>query len=144
SSRFHDVTFHVMAAENIQLEEKFDLIILSNLVGFLDDVQSVFSQLRKVSHPRTKIIITYYNFLWEPFVKFAELTGIKRKTPNQNWLLKHDIKNLLALSGFEVYRKANRMMFPFYIPLLSSFLNRFLVQMPLFRLMALNSFTFAK
>jgi len=142
--RFPDVEFHTMAAENIQLEEKFDLIILSNLVGFLDDVQSVFRQLHKVCHPRTKIIITYYNFLWEPFVKFAEVTGIKRKTPNQNWLLKHDIKNLLALCGFEVYRKANTMMFPFYIPLLSSFLNRFLVRMPLFRLLALNSFTFAK
>ena len=142
--QFSDVEFHVMAAENIQLDEKFDLIILSNLVGFVDDVQSVFEQLRKVSHPRTKIIITYYNFLWEPFVKFAELIGLKRSTPNQNWLLKHDIKNLLALSGFEVYRKANTMMFPFYIPLISSFLNRFLVRMPLFRLLALNSFTFAK
>jgi SAM-dependent methyltransferase len=143
-TQFPDVEFHTMAAENIQLEEKFDLIILSNLVGFLDDIQSVFNQLHKVCHPRTKIIITYYNFLWEPFVKFAELTGLKRKTPNQNWLLKHDIKNLLALSGFEVYRKANTTMFPFYIPLLSSFLNRFLVRMPLFRLLALNSFTFAK
>ena len=143
-NRFNDVEFHVMAAEEIHLDEKFDLIILSNLVGFLDDVQSVFNQLNKVCHSRTKIIVTYYNFLWEPLVKFAELTGIKRKTPNQNWLLKHDIKNLLALSGFDVYRKANTMMFPFYIPLLSSFLNRFLVRMPLFRLLALNSFTFAK
>jgi len=143
-SRFPEVEFHTMAAESIDLVEKFDLIILSNLVGFLDDIQSVFSQLHKVCHPRTKIIITYYNFLWEPLVKFAELTGLKRKTPNQNWLLKHDIKNLLALSGFEVYRKANTMMFPFYIPLISSFLNRFLVRMPLFRLLALNSFTFAK
>jgi len=142
--QFSDVEFHVMAAENIQLEEKFDLIILSNLVGFLDDVQLVFKQLQKVCHPGTKIIITYYNFLWEPLVKFAELIGIKRATPNQNWLLKHDIKNLLALSGFEVYRKTNTTMFPFYIPLLSSFLNRFLVRLPLFRLLALNSFTFAK
>jgi len=143
-SKYDDVEFRVMSAEDIQLDEKFDLIILSNLVGFLDDVQLVFSQLRNVCHDRTKIIVTYYNFLWEPLVKFAELTGIKRKTPNQNWLLKHDIKNLLALSGFEVYRKANTMMFPFYVPLLSSFLNKFLVRMPLFRLLALNSFTFAK
>ena len=144
SSRFQDVEFHVMAAEDIHLNEKFDLIIISNLIGFVDDVQSVFQQLHKVCHPRTKIIITYYNFLWEPLVKFAETIGIKTKTPDQNWLLQQDIHNLLSLSGFETYRTVRTMMFPFYIPLLSPFLNRFLVRMPLFRLFALNSFTFAK
>lgn len=62
-NRFRDVDFHVMAAEDIQLSEKFDLIIISNLIGFVDDVQGVLSQLKKVCHSNTKIIITYYNFL---------------------------------------------------------------------------------
>ncbi len=144
ASRFPEVEFHTMAAEDIQLNEKFDLIILSNLIGFADDVQSVFQQLHKVCHPNTKIIITYYNFLWEPLVKFAETIGIKRKTPNQNWLLQQDIRNLLSLSGFETYRTVRTMMFPFNIPLLSPFLNRFLVRLPLFRLLSLNFFSFAK
>lgn len=143
-SQFPETEFRVMAAENLELDETFDLIILSNLVGFVDDVQAVFHQLKKVSHPNTKIIITFYNFLWEPVIKFAELFGIKRKTPDQNWLLQQDIRNLLSLSGFEVYRRMNTMMFPFYIPLLSPFLNRFLVRMPLFRLLALNTYSFAK
>jgi SAM-dependent methyltransferase len=143
-SRFSDVEFHTMPAENPDLNETFDLIILSNIIGFADDVQAIFIALKKVCHPNTKIIITYYNFLWEPLVKFAEITGIKRKTPNQNWLLQQDIKNLLSLAGFEVYRKVNAMMFPFYIPLLSPFLNRFLVRLPLFRLLALNTYSFAK
>ncbi len=143
-SQFNDVTFHVMNAENILLNEKFDLIILSNVIGFVDDILEVFRQLQKVSHQQTKIIITYYNFLWEPLIKFAELIGIKTKTPNQNWLLQQDIKNLLSLAGFETYRKVNAMMFPFYVPLISPFLNRFLVRMPLFRLFALNMYSFAK
>ncbi len=143
-SQFNDVTFHVMNAEDIQLNEKFDLIILSNVIGFVDDILEVFRQLQKISHQQTKIIITYYNFLWEPLIKIAELIGIKTKTPNQNWLLQQDIKNLLSLAGFETYRKVNAMMFPFYIPLLSPFLNRFLVRMPLFRLFALNMYSFAK
>ncbi|CAN5626545.1 bifunctional class I SAM-dependent methyltransferase/glycosyltransferase family 2 protein [soil metagenome] len=142
--RFPEVTFHTMAAEQLELNETFDLIILSNLIGFVDDLQTVFQQLRKVCHPNTKIIITYYNFLWEPFVKLAEKIGIKTKTPNQNWLLQQDISNLLALAGFETYRKVNTMMLPFNIPLLSPFLNRFLVRMPLFRLLALNTYSFAK
>ena len=143
-SRFNDVEFHVMAAEQLELTEKFDLIILSNLIGFVDDIQGVFDQLQKVCHSRTKIIITYYNFFWEPFIKFAELIGIKTKTPHQNWLSQHDIRNLLLLAGFDTYRRVNSMMFPFNIPLLSPFLNRFLVRMPFFRLFALNMYSFAK
>lgn len=142
-SQFTDVEFHVMAAEDIQLNEKFDLIILSNLIGFVDDVQNVLSQLRKVCHTNTKIIITYYNFFWEPFIKFAEALGIKTKTPNQNWLSQQDIKNLLSLTGFDTYRKVNSMLFPYNIPLLSPFLNRFLVRLPFFRLFALNMYSFA-
>lgn len=142
--RFPEIEFHTMAAENLELNETFDLIILSNLIGFLNDVQAVFQQLRKVCHSNTKIIITYYNFLWEPFVKFAELVGIKTRTPNQNWLLKQDIRNLLSLAGFETYRTRNTTMLPFYIPVISGFLNRFLVKMPLFRLLALNTYSFAK
>ncbi len=144
AGHFKDVEFHVMAAENLELNETFDLVIISNLIGFVDDVQTVFQQLKKVCNANTKIIITYYNFLWEPWVKFAELIGVKKKTPNQNWLLQQDINNLLSLAGYETYRSMNTMLFPFYIPLVSSFFNRFLVRMPLFRLLALNNFSFAK
>ena len=70
--RFPAMELHVMRAEEISLNEKFDLIIISNLIGSLDDVQLVFEQLEKVCHERTKIIVTYYNFLWEPLIKFAE------------------------------------------------------------------------
>jgi len=69
--KYPTINFHVMEAENIQLNEKFDLIILSNLIGYLDDVQKVFKQLHTVCHPQTRIIITYYNYLWEPFLKLA-------------------------------------------------------------------------
>lgn len=141
--QFDDVEFMVMPAEHIQLEEKFDLVILSNLIGFVDDVQNVLHQLRKVSHANTKIIITYYNFFWEPFIKFAEAIGLKTKTPNQNWLSQQDIKNLLSLAGFDTYRKVNTMLFPFNVPLLSPFLNRFLVRLPFFKLFALNMYSFA-
>src|ERR1700744_6717075 len=53
--QFPGVEFHCMNAENIQLNEKFDLIILSNLVGYLDDIEKVFFEMRKVCHPETKI-----------------------------------------------------------------------------------------
>lgn len=135
--------FKVMAAENLDLPEKFDLIILSNLIGFVDDVQFVFEQLHKVCHSRTKIIVTYYNYFWEPILKLSEWLGLKTKTPNQNWLTQADIKNLLFLAGFDEYRRTNMMLLPVYIPLISELFNKFLVKLPLIRAMALNSYSFA-
>jgi SAM-dependent methyltransferase len=138
------IEFQVMAAEEIQFSEKFDLVILSNLIGYLDDVQHVLEEIRKVCHENTKIIITYYNYLWEPLLKFAESIGLKKKSPKQNWLTLQDINNLLYVSGFDVYRNAKRMIFPFYIPLVSGFLNRFVAKFPFFRFFSLNNYTFAK
>lgn len=142
--QFPELRLQVMLAENLQFDETFDLIILSNLIGYLDDIQDVFAQLHKVCHPGTKIIITYYNFLWEPVLKFGELIGYKTKTPQQNWLSLSEISNLLALSGFTVYRHSRRMILPVYIPLLSELLNNVLAKFPFFRTFSINNFTFAK
>jgi SAM-dependent methyltransferase len=143
-AQFPGLEFKVMAAEKIELDEKFDLIILSNLIGFVDDVQIIFEQLHKVCHSRTRVIVTYYNHFWEPVLKFAEFIGLKTKTPNQNWLTQIDIKNLLMLAGFDVYRRASRMVLPVYIPLLSSFFNNILAKLPLIKLLAVNNYSFAK
>jgi len=142
--QFPDLEFHVMKAEELSLSKKFDVVILSNLIGYLDDIESVFKQLHKVSHSRTKIIVSYYNFLWEPLLNFGELTGLKTSTPKQNWLTLKDINNLLYLAGFDVYHNSRRMLIPFYIPLLSGLVNLFLANLPVFRLFCLNHFAFAK
>ena len=138
------IEFHEMAAEQIKLEQKYDLIILSNLIGYLEDIENVFKELHKVCHPGTKIIITYYNYLWEPFLNLGEKLGLKSPTPVQNWLTTSDINNLLFIAGFDVYRNSKRMIFPIYIPLISEFLNKYLAKFPLFRFFSLNIYTFAK
>ena len=142
--QFPDLELYQMSAEDLQFDRKFDVIILSNLIGYLDDIQDVFTKLKQVCHSQTKIIITYYNFLWEPILKFGEWVGYKTKTPNQNWLSLAEINDLLSLSGFQVYRNSKRMMLPVYIPLLSEVCNNFLGKFPLFRLFSINNFTFAK
>ena len=142
--KYPEVEFIKMDACHLQLEKKFDFIILSNLVGHVDDVQKLFEELHKVMHRDTKVIVSYYNYLWEPFLKFAEFIGLKTKTPLQNWLTLKDINNLLSLAGLEVYRNDKRTIFPFFIPLLSWFFNKFLGNIFLFRWVSINIFTFAK
>ena len=138
------IRFELMDAENITLVEKYDVIILSNLIGVLEDVEHVFKELNRVSHEKTRIIVTYYNRLWEPVIKLAESLRLKRKTPNQNWLSTHDISNLLYLAGFETYKHNRSMFIPYRIPLISSFFNKFLSRLPLLNALSLNQFVFAR
>jgi SAM-dependent methyltransferase len=142
--RDKNIEFLVMDANNMTLSGTYDLIILSNLIGMVDDIERVFEQVRKVCHPNTKVIVQYYNSLWEPAIKFLELIGLKKKTPLQNWLNSRDINNLLYVSGFDVYRNTKRLIFPFYVPLLSTFLNRYLAKFPFFRFFSINLYSFAK
>lgn len=115
-----------------ETEEKFDYIILSDLTMSLWDVQAAFENLKKVCHPRTRIVISNYNYLWEPWLKLAEVLGLKQKQPNQNWLATGDVRNLLGLEGFEVIKTERKLLIPFFIPLISFIFNRFLANLPLF------------
>lgn len=142
--QFPELKFYVMSAEEFHFDKKFDVIILSNLIGYLDDIQEIFNRLHTVCHNQTKIIVTYYNFLWEPLLKLGEMLGYKTKTPNQNWLSLSEINNLLFLSGFQVYRNSRSMIFPINIPIVSFLLNNFLAKFPLIRFLSINNFTFSK
>ncbi|WP_235934232.1 glycosyltransferase [Sunxiuqinia indica] len=143
-SQFPSLEFICMAAEDITLNRQYDVIILSNLVGYLPDIQQVFEQLHRVCHCNTKIIVTYYSAFWEPFIKFAELIGIKRRGPKQSWISSKDLSNLLYLADFETYKQNTSMIFPFYVPLISTFLNKFISRLPIFNWFALNQYTFAQ
>ena len=141
---YPDLEFHVMDAEQMTLEEKFDVIIFNNVVGYLDNVQDVFESIRKNCHADTKIMVSYYNTTWEPLLSAGEKIGLKKPAPHQNWLNLTDISNLLYLAGFETFRTHSRMLLPINIPILSWFLNKYLAHLPLFNRLTLNRFVFAK
>ena len=141
---FPDLEFHVQDAENINLNKKFDVIILSGVIGYIDNLTEVFDSLKDVCFPHTRILISYYNFLWEPFLKFTELIKLKKKSPKQSWLTKKDIENILYLSGYESFRATNRFLVPINIPIISYIFNRYIARLPFFNSMCVNKFINAR
>ena len=57
----------------------FDYIILSDTLAFLDDIEVGLSHVRKLCGPSTRVILSRYNQLWEPVLKFGELIGRKQR-----------------------------------------------------------------
>ena len=141
---FSDYTFMVDDIEELRLNEKFDYIIMSDLTMSLWDVQQALQCLNNVCHEKTKIVISNYNFLWEPMLKLAEKLRLKQKQPNQNWLSTQDVRNLLHLTGFEVIKTERKILIPFYIPLLTLLFNRFFANLPFFDRFNLVNFIVAR
>ncbi|GAB4253489.1 MAG: bifunctional class I SAM-dependent methyltransferase/glycosyltransferase family 2 protein [Vicingaceae bacterium] len=139
-----DLEFHHMLAEEITLEEQFDVIVLTNVIGFFENVLDVLESLKKVCHRDTKIIISYYSILWEPILKFGEFIGIKKKSPQQNWLSAFDIQNLLYLADYESFRYTKRMLIPINIPIISYIFNKWIGRLPFFNIFCLNQYVNAR
>lgn len=136
--------FQQDASQPINGGETFDYIVLSDTIGYLSDVQQVFSQLHEACHADTRLIITYQNALWSPLLNMAESVGLKMPEKRQNWLDRGDIANLLTISDFDLIRDGRRMLMPRYVPLLSGFINRYIANLPGFNRLGLYTFVIAR
>lgn len=145
ASKHPDLEFRCMSAECLDLQgEKFDYIILSDLVGFLYDIRLVFERLRSACHAQTRIIVHWYSLLWQPVLDLAERMGLKYPLPTLNWTTKEDLVNLLYLADFEILRTRPHVLLPKHVPLLTPLANRFLAPLPLIRQFALTNWVVAR
>jgi SAM-dependent methyltransferase len=142
--RYPDLYFVQADAHELVLDQVFDVIILSDLINDLWNVQTVFEHFRLQCHPRTRILLNFYSRLWEIPLRVAERLGLAKPTLQQNWLDVNDVANLLYLSGFEMMRHWNEVLWPGETPLVGPALNRFLVKLFPFRSLGLTNFVVAR
>lgn len=124
--------------------EVFDVIILSDLLNDLWDVQTVLTEVRRLCHPGTRVVMNLYSHLWEPVLEGA--TRLRLATPRleQSWLTLEDVHGLLALSGFDVVKQWQEVLFPLPVPGLRRFADQVLAKLWPFRLFALSNFVVAR
>jgi len=139
-----EIEFKLADAHNLNLEGTFDIIILSDLVNDLWDVQTVFEQLKPLTTSKTRIILNFYSHLWEFPLGLAKKFGLAAPLLNQNWLTIEDLTNLLQIADFEVINNWPEIIWPFNTPLLEKFFNRFLGKIWPFKYFALTNFIVAR
>jgi len=145
AERHPGLRFIEMDAHRIsQLGERFDVIVLSEIVNDLWDVQKVLEEVRTLCTPRTRVILNFYSRLWELPLRLAQRMALMRPTLELNWLTIADLRNFLGLAGLEVIRDWPEVLLPLPIPLLSPLCNRFLVRLWPFRLFHLSRFVLAR
>ena len=139
-SRHPNLHFMQADAHDLPLKGPFDIIILSDLVNDLWDVQTVLLNLASLANRNTRVIINLYSRVWELPLAATERFELARPTLDQNWLHVEDLSDLLELADFQVIRHWTEILCPLDIPLFAPLCNRFLVKLWPFRVAALTSF----
>jgi SAM-dependent methyltransferase len=115
-------------AHDLPLDETFDVIILSDLVNDLWDVQKVFERVRGLCTGRTRVILNFHSRLWQPALWLARSVGMANRLLTQNWLTVEDVEGLLRLTGFEPLRHWREVLWPVRTPFVDAVANRIVVK----------------
>jgi SAM-dependent methyltransferase len=134
---YHQIDAHDLSS----IEGDFDIIILSDTVNDLWDVQRAFEQARRFCVPHTRLIINFYNHGWQLPLAIAQKLNLATPMLHQNWLTCEDVDNMLRLAGFESIRSSQEVLWP--LPL-GGFADRYLVKLWPFREFALANFVIAR
>ncbi len=147
-ANFPQFEFHVGDAEDPDVYKTlggpFDYVILSDTIGLFGDCETALEALRAVCDRDTRLIVAYYNHLWDPALRFGDLVGEKMPLPEPNWLPSDTIAGLLGLAGFEVVAREWRILLPKFLLGLGPLINRTLGALPVIRKFGLRKYLVAR
>ncbi len=123
------------------LQGEFDVILFSDLLNDLWDVQRALEQTRRLARPATRLIFNFHSGLWQWPLRLAQRLNLASPMLPQNWLTPDDVRGMLALAGFEVIRAWQEILWP--LPL-GGLANKFLVRFWPFHELALANFIIAR
>ena len=125
-------------------EFRADYVLLNGNIHYEADIQDFLGTLRLTLLPSTRVIIVFYSTLWKPLLRLAGALGVRRETPEENWIANEDMRNFLLLANYDLVRLESKLLVPIFIPLISYLANRFLAPLPGFRLLNLLNIAVAR
>jgi SAM-dependent methyltransferase len=143
-NKYANLHFIRADAHDFKLRGSFDIIILSDLINDLWDVQAVLENIKSICHPGTRLIINFYNNLWRIPLGFVGQMKLGAEMLEQNWFSPNDINNLLRLSDFETIRRQPAILIPLNLPFVANFANRYLARLVPFSWFDLTNFVVAR
>ena len=125
-------------------KEKFDYIILSDTIGYIEDIQTTLESLHEFCNKETRIIISYYSPLWSPIFSLATFLKFKMPEIKTQLLNLQDIKSFLKISNFDVVRVEKKILSPIKILGIGRLINRYLATLPVFSFFCLRQYIIAR
>jgi len=147
-AKYPDCTFYVGDIEDVNdlraIEGPFDVIVMSDTLGYLNDCENTLNSLHALCTPETRIVVSYYSHIWEPILNLGVTLGQRMPTNYLNWLSMDDISHLLSLADFEVVKKEWRQLVPKKIFGVGTLINRYVATLPIIRKLSLRHYLVAR
>jgi SAM-dependent methyltransferase len=119
----------------------FDVILIVDTIGSLEDCQAALELLHQQCTRATRLVIAYYSHLWEPLLRIAEWIGWRAPQPQQNVLSTADTHALGDLADFEFVKGEARLLSPMRLLGLGRLLNRYVSMLPVIRHLSLRHYS---
>jgi hypothetical protein len=143
-ARHPDLSFIEADAHDFEISDSFDYIVLSDLVNDVWDVQRIISRVSHMATSDTRIVLNFYNRLWESPLRAAATFGFARRALLQNWLTESDVEGFLRLCGLEVVRNWTEIIALTNLAGLGRLANQYLARSWPVRKLALTNFVVAR
>jgi len=144
SRKYPAMEFVEADATFFETPERFDCILINNLLEYVEDIQNLLRNCRRLLKPRGRLLISTLNPMWTPLLRIGERRRLCTPDTQRNFVTGQDAANLLGLNGFEVVKLTRRTLFPKEIPLFTSLVNLLAAQTPVVRRLCLTEFLVAR
>lgn len=142
--KYPHIRFFCSDLEGLPVNEKFDYVVMSNLLDYIPDIWREFCVLKKFLHKDTRIIITISNPIWELVLRIAGYLRLRTPDGPRNFVTNNDIVNLLDMLDYCIIESGYRIFFPKKIPFFSYLINLIVSRLPGIRNFCIMQFIIAK
>lgn len=111
-SKFPQFSFYCQPLEKLQVDGKFDYIILPDILEYVPDLDQAFLQLQKLCKASTIIIISSPNPFWEFALKMAERLNLKMQDRLSQKPSKKEVILAGRRNGFMLLEQTTRLLVP--------------------------------
>lgn len=114
-SRHQEFLFVCSSIEGLDIRKikyKFDYILMPDVIEYINDFRSAFSNIRKLCKKNTIIIITSANAVWTPALAIAEKLKLKMQDSLRKWPSKREVEAVLEKNGFCIGEYYTRLLLP--------------------------------
>jgi ubiquinone/menaquinone biosynthesis C-methylase UbiE len=138
ASKHPALTFLVADAENLDLRETFEFVIVPDVIEHLSDVGAMFRSTRRHCGQDSRVIVTSVNPLWAPVLHLAERLGLKMPEGEHRWLSLRELRALAQEARLVASGEFGRILLPKKVPLVAPLVNRLAMRVPAARPLCLT------
>ena len=97
SRKYPAMKFFEADATFFETAERFDYILINNVLEYSEDIQSLLRNCRRLLKPRGRLLATTLNPMWTPLLRIGERRRLCTPDTQRNFVTGRDAANLLAI-----------------------------------------------